>query len=179
MSNRPATTSPDALRDLHLSSREQTLRVILLRGLGALLCLYGIGWAALLYIYLGFLRETLPTLSDLSRASVARFLHLPQIHFIQVVAFASPLPLLVFGIGCLCAAEWARRASIAFLTLQFLSLLLIIFLLVQGVQAANIQFQITTRHGYFMAATFVFSYGLLIELFSRARAANPASPAYS
>ncbi len=164
------SSSPQVATENNTQSRTIVIRVLLLRILGGLLLLYSFAWLYLIYIYLVlFVHDTLPNYPDSSRENVALFMHLPQVHLMQVVVYASPLPLLVFGIGCLCAHEWARRAGIALLTLQCLALLLITHQVVDGIHLGNIQYHIPARHGYFVAAAIVFFHGFLIEFLLRAR----------
>jgi hypothetical protein len=174
MTTTPMVTTQKNTSSTFGTAAELRLRVILLRLLGGILVFYSIAWFTLIYIYLVmFVHNVLPTLSDTGQTYVAQFIHLPQVHYIQSVVYISPLPLLVLGIGCLYAVEWARRGSIAFLALELLALLLIVHFLTNGsIHVNSNQFLLTPRHGYFIAATLVFIHGFLIEFFLRSHAAT-------
>ena len=171
MISAPATnTLPDS------PSRKMALQVLLLRVMGGLLVLYGLCWLALIGSYLQFVHHDLPGYADTVQANVAQFMHLPQIHVLQAVVYASPLPLLVCGWGCLNALAWARRAAVGFLALQWLGLALVIYLIVQGLHTESLAFQISARHGYFYAAAFLFVNGFLCEFLLRGRAVHRSNP---
>ena len=173
MSKPPLVSTPAPSTPRAAPPRGIAWRVMLLRVLGGLLLLYGLGWLVLLYYYLDFVRKYLPNLPDTIQANVMQYMHLPQVHVIKTVVFASPLPLLLFGMGCLFAVEWCRRASIAFLVLECLALLWIIHLLVHGLIVPGMDstnFYLTPREGYFAAALALFVNGFLCEFLLRAQA---------